>query len=70
MSSNVCIAWLVSSKEGSWHAASTTRIDGRNDEAHPEAVIPRESAVKVEGAKLDYTFRHESITVIELHKKN
>jgi hypothetical protein len=33
-------------------------------------VTPQESRVHLEGVKLDYVFRHESVTVIELHKKN
>ncbi len=40
-----------------------------NDEAEPEAVKPKESNVTVEGDRLRYTFRHESITRIDLIRK-
>ncbi len=37
-----------------------------NDEDRPDAISPAESAVKVTGANFQYTFRHESVTRIEL----
>ena len=37
-----------------------------NDEDQPDAISPVESTVKVTGTKLQYTFRHESATRIEL----
>jgi alpha-L-arabinofuranosidase len=40
-----------------------------NDEAEPEAIKPRESNITIEGDRLQYTFRHESITRIDLVKK-
>jgi alpha-N-arabinofuranosidase len=40
-----------------------------NDEAEPEAIKPKESNVTVEGDRLQYTFRHESITRIDLTRK-
>ncbi len=41
-----------------------------NNEEKPEAVKPVESDVKVEGDRLRYTFRHESITRIDLIRKS
>ena len=70
IAAHISIAGFAPAQEGSEQALFASSIYEKNDEAHPEAVIPREGAVQVEGAKLDYTFRHESITVIELHKKN
>ncbi|MBV9224686.1 MAG: hypothetical protein JOY85_11685 [Acidobacteriaceae bacterium] len=40
-----------------------------NDEEKPEAIKPRESSVTVAGDRLQYTFRHESITRIDLIRK-
>jgi alpha-N-arabinofuranosidase len=40
-----------------------------NDEAAPEAIKPRESNITLEGDQLQYTFRHESITRIDLIRK-
>lgn len=37
-----------------------------NDEAHPEAITPAKSTIGVEHSGLRYTFRHESVTRIEL----
>jgi alpha-N-arabinofuranosidase len=39
-----------------------------NDELNPEAVKPVSKSVPVKGSNLQFTFRHESITRIELHR--
>ena len=54
--------------EGSARTLDGASIYDKNDEVNPEAVIPHQSAIRVEKGKLDYSFRHESITVIELRK--
>jgi alpha-L-arabinofuranosidase len=41
----------------------------KNDEVTPEHIRPYESAINVSSPEFQYTFRHESITVIELTKK-
>ena len=38
----------------------------KNDETEPEHIHPRATALSVESAEFKYTFRHESVTVIEL----
>jgi len=45
-------------------------IYDKNDDAHPEAVFPRESRLRLGAAELDCLFQHESVTVLEFHKKN
>ncbi|GAC1702254.1 MAG: hypothetical protein NVS9B4_07200 [Candidatus Acidiferrum sp.] len=40
----------------------------KNDAANPEAVHPAESSAKVDGGKLIFPFRHESVTVLTLRK--
>jgi len=67
---HISIAGFAVAPEGSAETLLASSIYDKNDEEHPEAVAPRESSVKVEGAKLDYSFRHASVTVIELHKKS
>lgn len=70
IAARISIAGFAPAAEGSAQTLFASSIQEKNDEGHPEAVVPRESPVKVEGTKLDYTFRHESITVLELHKKD
>lgn len=38
----------------------------KNDETQPEHIQPQESSLEVSSGNLRYTFRHESVTVIEL----
>ena len=45
-------------------------IYDKNEESHPETVVPHESRARLQGTKLEYSFRHESVTVIELQKKS
>lgn len=40
----------------------------KNDEVDPEHITPRESSVAVTGGDFKHTFRHESVTVIELER--
>jgi len=69
IAAHISIAGFAPVREGSAHTLFASSIHEKNDEEHPEAVIPQESSFKLEGTKLDYTFRHESVTVIELHKE-
>ena len=41
----------------------------KNDEVVPEHIRPYDSSINVNSADFQYTFRHESITVIELARK-
>jgi len=41
----------------------------KNDENAPEHIRPQESTIKAESSQIQYTFRHESITVIELVRR-
>ena len=70
ISTHISIAGFSPAEEGLAHTLSASTIYVKNDEAHPETVLPRESPVRLEGAKLDYSFRHESVTVLEFQKKN
>jgi alpha-N-arabinofuranosidase len=47
----------------------STSIYDQNDELHPEAVHPRSEPITVQSASFRYTFRHESVTLIQLKKK-
>jgi alpha-N-arabinofuranosidase len=40
----------------------------KNDEIRPEAVTPHESTASVSGSQLNFTFRHESVTVLTLRR--
>jgi alpha-L-arabinofuranosidase len=47
---------------------SSNSIYDTNDEVNPEAIKPVTKSVAITGANLQFTFRHESITRIELHQ--
>jgi alpha-N-arabinofuranosidase len=47
----------------------SSSIFDQNDELHPEAVHPRSEPVTIQSPKFQYTFRHESVTVIQLKNK-
>jgi alpha-L-arabinofuranosidase len=47
----------------------SSSIFDQNDELHPEAVHPRSEPVTIHSPKFQYTFRHESVTVIQLKNK-
>jgi len=68
IAAHISIAGFAPVPEGSAHTLFASSIYEKNDEAHPEAVIPHESSVRARGGKLNYIFPHESITVIELHR--
>jgi alpha-N-arabinofuranosidase len=40
----------------------------KNDETEPDHIHPREASLPVDSAEIKYTFRHESVTVIELSR--
>ena len=70
IAARISLAGFAPAPEGSVQTLFAASLYDKNDEAHPEAVIPRERSLKLEGAELECTFRHESVTVIELHQKN
>jgi alpha-L-arabinofuranosidase len=44
-------------------------IYDQNDEVQPTAVHPRSKPITIQSPKFQYTFRHESVTVIQLMKR-
>jgi NAD(P)-dependent dehydrogenase (short-subunit alcohol dehydrogenase family) len=48
------------------HSISAESIYEKNDETEPEHIHPRDSSIPVSSSEIAYTFRHESITVIEI----
>ncbi len=50
------------------HSIFAESIYEKNDENEPEHIHPRATSLAVESAEIKYTFRHESVTVIELGK--
>jgi alpha-L-arabinofuranosidase len=47
----------------------SSSIYDQNDELHPEAVRPRSEPITIHSPRFQYTFRHESVTVIQLKNK-
>lgn len=39
-----------------------------NDETEPDHIHPQQTSISLTAPDLEYTFRHESVTVIELVK--
>jgi alpha-N-arabinofuranosidase len=54
--------------QASVETLSSTSIYDRNDEVRPKAVAPMHATVETGNGPLRYTFRHESITRIELRR--
>jgi alpha-L-arabinofuranosidase len=48
------------------HSISAESIYEKNDETEPEHIHPRDSSIPVSSSEIAYTFRHESVTVIEV----
>ena len=48
------------------HSIWAGSIYEKNDETEPEHIHPRDSSLSVDSSEFNYTFRHESVTVIEL----
>jgi alpha-L-arabinofuranosidase len=48
------------------HSIFAESIYEKNDETEPGHVRPRDSALPVDSPEISYTFRHESVTVIEM----
>jgi alpha-N-arabinofuranosidase len=49
------------------HSISAESIYEKNDETEPEHILPRDSSIPISPpSEIAYTFRHESITVIEI----
>jgi alpha-L-arabinofuranosidase len=53
--------------EASGQTLFASSIFEKNDEVNPEAVHPRDSSARLNGSVLEYTFRHESVTVLTVH---
>src|ERR1700688_2149739 len=47
----------------------SSSIYDQNDETHPEAVHPHSEPLTADSPEFLYTFRHESVTVIQLNRK-
>lgn len=70
ITAHLSIIGFAPAEVGRLQTLSSISIYHKNDEGHPETVVPQESRVRPHGRKLEHAFRHESVTVIELRKKN
>jgi alpha-N-arabinofuranosidase len=66
IASTISIAGFEAGAKASVESLFASTIYEVNDETRPEAIVPVESTVSVERSRLRYTFRHESVTRIEL----
>jgi alpha-N-arabinofuranosidase len=65
---NISISGFKPASEAAALSLYATSIFEKNDEVAPEAVHPQESSTRLNGSRLNFTFRHESVTVLTLHQ--
>ena len=70
IAARISISGFAAAADGLARTLSASSIYDKNDETHPEMVVPQESRVRRVGSKVNYSFRHESVTVLEFHKEN
>src|SRR5215472_2752844 len=70
VAARISVAGFTPGPEASAQTLFTASIYDKNDEANPEAVIPRERSVRLQGTELEFTFRHASVTIMELSRRN
>jgi alpha-L-arabinofuranosidase len=70
VAARISVTGFTPGPEASAQTLFAASIYDKNDEAHPEFVIPRERSLRLQGTELEFTFRHESVTTIELRRKN
>ena len=70
IAAHISIAGFSPAEDARVQTLSASSIYDKNDDAHPEAVAPRESRLRLEAAELGYSFQHESVTVLDFHKRN
>jgi alpha-N-arabinofuranosidase len=63
---NIALKGFPAASQGSVESLSAASIYDVNDEDEPERITPIESTVEIRHAQLQYTFRHESVTRIEI----
>jgi alpha-N-arabinofuranosidase len=69
-SASITISGFTPAEEAVVQTLYARSLFAKNDEINPEAVIPQESTAAVHGSQLNLTFRHESVTVVTLHRAN
>jgi alpha-N-arabinofuranosidase len=62
----ISVAGFNANTNGTVESLSADNIYEGNDEARPELIKPVGSSVRVVNSQVHYTFRHESVTRIEL----
>lgn len=62
----ISLAHFASASEAHVQQLSADSIGEVNDEAHPTHVVPVSSTVRLNGSKLSYTFKHASVTRIDI----
>jgi alpha-N-arabinofuranosidase len=69
ITANIGIDGFSSAPKAGVRTLYADSIYEKNDEVTPEHIHPYESTITVNSSRFPYTFRHESITVIELTRK-
>ncbi len=63
------ISDFTAATEAKVQVLSSPSIYDENDETKPRSIVPMESTTPVEGKKFSYTFRHASVTRIEMARQ-
>jgi alpha-L-arabinofuranosidase len=66
----ISITGFEAAPEAAAQTLYATSIYEQNDEMHPLAIRPKVSSVQLNANAFEYSFRHESVTVLTLQKKH
>jgi len=67
IATRISIEGFKPASEATGETLFASSIFEKNDEVNPEAVHPSYSSARLNGSVLEYTFRHESVTVLTVH---
>lgn len=66
IAADVRLSGFAATETGRVLQLTAPAISAMNDEAHPDAIAPRESSLTVRGTGFNYTFPRASVTIIQL----
>ena len=70
ITTNISLSGFKPASEVTAQSLYANSIFEENDDINPEAVHPQGSSARADGSRLNFTFRHESVTVLTLRRAN
>jgi alpha-N-arabinofuranosidase len=67
IATKISIEGFKPASEATGETLFASSIFEKNDEVNPEAVHPKYSSARLNGSVLEYSVRHESVTVLTVH---